>query len=252
MWLGSPCPAVLVISAARLGFPLPPMDQTITYHFAFEDGVTYDFKVPLQGWAESAPPTGRTLPEWTLLARDQCPACPLDPAKHRYCPAAVDIHEAAAKFSAVASYKNARITVVVGPRTYVADCDMNVGLRSLFGLYMALSGCPVTSRLRPLALRHLPFASFEETLSRVVSHYLLKQYYVMKAGDSPDWELKGLMTLYETLDEVNSSFINRVRHASERDSNLNAICGFSTFARLYTMAVDELLEEEKDVFLKGF
>lgn len=228
------------------------MDQKISYHFAFEDGLTYDFDVPLQGWVENAAPVERALPEWTLLARDQCPNCPLDPAKHRYCPAAVDIHEAAAKFSAIASYKNARITVVVGSRTYVSACDMNVGLRSLFGLYMALSGCPLTSRMRPMALRHLPFASLEETLSRAVSHYLMKQYYVMKTGGTPDWELKGLMALYETLDEVNSTFINRVRHASERDSNLNAICGFSTFARLYTMAVDELLEEEKEIFLKGF
>ena len=51
---------------------------------------------------------------------------------------------------------------------------------------------------------------------------------------------------------MNSTFINRVRRASERDSNLNAICGFGTFSRLYAMALDDLLAEEKAVFLEGF
>ena len=130
--------------------------------------------------------------------------------------------------------------------------DMNTGVRSLFGLYMALSGCPVTSRMRPMAVTHLPFASMEETLGRAVRYYLLKQYYVMKSGGAPDWELKGLLSLYEELDTVNSAFIKRVRRASERDSNLNAICGFSTFSKLYNLAFDDLMDEEKNVFMKGF
>lgn len=228
------------------------MDDKITYDFAFEDGVTYNFAVPLTGWVETEANRGQALPEWTLLEKDRCPNCPLDSAKHTRCPAAVDMHIAAEKFSVIASYKTARITVVVGTRTYVSECDMNVGLRSLFGLYMALGNCPITSRMRPMALRHLPFSTMEETLGRVVGYYLTKQYFVMKTGGAPDWELKGLLSLYETLDEVNGAFINRVRHASERDSNLNAICGLSTFARIYTMALDDLLDEEKALFLKAF
>ncbi len=230
------------------------MDEKIIYDFAFEDGQSYHFEVPLQGWVENSTAATQSpaLPAWTLLANDRCPNCPLDPTAHKYCPAAVDLHAAATKFSAVASYKNAKVSVIVGKRTYVSSCDMNTGLRSLFGLYMALSGCPVTRRMRPMALRHLPFSSMEETLSRVVSHYLLKQYFVMKTGGAPDWELKELLTLYQSLDDVNTAFVKRVGHASERDSNLNAICGFSTFSRLYTMALDDLLEEEKATFLKGF
>lgn len=228
------------------------MAETISYNFIFEDGATYHFDVPLQGWVETPVTREQALPDWTLLETNQCPNCPLNRAEHKYCPAAVDLHVAAAKFSAITSYKTAQIKVIVGTRTYESACDMNTGLRSLFGLYMALSGCPITRRMRPLALRHLPFSSMEETLSRVVSHYLLKQYFVMKTGGSPDWELKGLLNLYENLDEVNSMFVKRITHASERDSNLNAICGFATFSRLYSMALDDLLEEEKAIFLQGF
>ncbi len=232
---------------------MTPADVThITYDFAFDDGTTFHFEVPLRGWAETPATREQPLPEWTLLATDPCPNCPLDRATHKYCPAAVDLHAAATKFGAIASYTRARVSVVVGQRTFVSECDMNTGLRSLFGLYMALSGCPITSRLRPLALRHLPFATMEETLSRVVSHYLLKQYFVHKSGGTPDWELKGLVALYDALDVVSSAFVKRVGHASERDSNLNAICDFATFSRVYVMALDELLKEDKELFLKGF
>lgn len=228
------------------------MPETITYDFAFDDGQTFHFEVPLAGWVETPATRTQPLPAWTQLATDRCPNCPLDPATHAYCPTAVDVHAVAAKFSAIASYRTARVTVVVGARTTISNCDMNTGLRSLFGLCMALSGCPITRRLRPMALRHLPFASMEETLARVVSHYLLKQYFVMKDGGTPDWELKELTALYEALDVVNSTFVNRLRRASERDSNLNAVCGFATFSRLYAMALDDVLGEEKAVFLQGF
>jgi hypothetical protein len=228
------------------------MEENILYDFVFKDGLTYHFVVPLNGWVETAATRDETHPERTLLANDQCPNCPLDRRAHKYCPVAVDLHTAAEKFSAIASYQNAQVTVVAGARTYTSTCDMNTGLRSLFGLYMALSGCPVTGRMRPMALQHLPFSSMQETLSRVVSAYLLKQYFVMKSGGTPDWELKGLHALYESLDAVNSAFINRVRRASAGDSNLNAICGFGTFSKLYTMALDDLLGEEKDLFLKSF
>lgn len=233
--------------------PIPgSMAETISYDFAFEDGLNYHFEVPLRSWVETPATRDEPHPEWTLLARNRCPNCPLDPATHSRCPAAVDLHAAAAKFSAIASYKTAHVTVIVGARTYSAACDMNTGLRSLFGLYMALSGCPVTGRMRPMAERHLPFSTMQETLGRAVSHYLMKQYFVMKTGGTPDWELQELRSLYQKLDEVNTAFVERIRHGSERDSNLNAICGFATFSRIYAMALDDLINEEKDLFLKGF
>lgn len=228
------------------------MDETITYRFEFDDGVTHHFEIPLKGWVETDDTREEMHPAWTKLEVDRCPNCPLDCSRHKYCPPAIDLHAAAAKFSGIVSHKHARVTVIVGQRTFISTCDMNTGVRSLFGLYMALSGCPITGRLRPMALRHVPFSSMEETLSRVASHYLMKQYFVMKEGGTPDWELKELVGLYESLDVVNAAFIKRVRRASERDANLNAICGLSTFAQLYTMALDELLEEQKAHFLGGF
>ncbi len=228
------------------------MDSPITYDFTFEDGQTFHFSVPAQGWVETDANRDEPRPEWTLLAVDRCPGCPLDAAVHRYCPAAVDLHGAAARFSAIASFRKAQVVVTVGTRTYSSHVDMNTGLRSLFGLYLALGGCPVTRRLRPLALQHVPFSSLDETLTRVAGHYLLKQYFALRDGGTPDWEMAGLVELYRKLDDVNSALMQRLRRASERDSNLNALCGFATFSRIYAMALDDVLADEKERLRHGF
>ncbi|MEO6005797.1 MAG: hypothetical protein ABIZ04_07810 [Opitutus sp.] len=227
------------------------MTDQISYKFEFESGACFDFEVPTRGWTESAVTARDVPPDWARLEVNQCTVCPLSSAEHKYCPAAVDLSAAAAKFAAVASFARARITVVVGHRTFVSDCDMNTGLRSLFGLCMALSGCPIAGRMRPLALRHLPFASVEETMTRVVGAYLMKQYFIAGSGGDPDWELKNLRALYESLENVNQSLMARLRKASESDSNLNAMLGFVSFAQLYTAGLDELLEQEKADFLRG-
>ena len=228
------------------------MTDQISYKFEFESGACFDFEIPTRGWTESADTAGHVPPDWTRLEVNQCAVCPLSSSEHKYCPAAVDLSAAAAKFAAVASFARARVTVVVGHRTFISSCDMNTGVRSLFGLYMALSACPIAGRMRPLALRHLPFASVEETMTRVVGAYLMKQYFLAGTGGEPDWELKKLRALYESLEEVNESLMTRLRKASESDSNLNAMCGFVSFAQLYAAGLDELLEQEQADFLRGF
>ena len=228
------------------------MTDQITYKFEFESGACFDFEIPTRGWTESADTSGHLPPDWTRLEVNRCAICPLSSSEHKYCPAAVDLSGAAAKFAAVVSFARARVTVVVGHRTFISSCDMNTGVRSLFGLYMALSACPIAGRMRPLALRHLPFASVEETMTRVVGAYLLKQYFVAGTGSEPDWELKNLRELYESLESVNQSLLARLRKASGQDSNLNAMCGLVSFAQLYTAGLDELLEQEQADFLRGF
>ena len=227
------------------------MTDQISYKFEFESGDCFDFAVPTRGWAETLVTATNVPPDWTRLEVNQCRVCPLSSSDHTYCPAAVDLSAVAVKFAAVASFTRAKITVVVGHRTFISDCDMNTGLRSLFGLCMALSGCPIAGRMRPLALRHLPFATVEETMTRVVGAYLMKQYFIAGNGGEPDWELKNLRALYESLENVNQSLMSRLRKASESDSNLNAMLGFVSFAQLYTAGLDELLEQEKADFLRG-
>ena len=77
------------------------------------------------------------------------------------------------------------------------------GLQSLFGLMMATSGCPILSRLRPLADYHLPFADIDETVHRVVGTYLMRQYFEgQETGTEPDLELTALKDYYKELEIV--------------------------------------------------
>jgi hypothetical protein len=113
-------------------------------------------------------------------------------------------------------------------------------LRALLGLVMATSACPITSRLKALTYYHLPFASIEETLFRVVSAYLIKQYFALQTGAEPDWDLRGLNQFYQDLQEVNACFKGRLDSASAKDANLNAICSLN----FLSVAVANSLEDE--------
>lgn len=221
--------------------------RTIRYQFTFEDGKSLSIEVPLD---EDTLP--EDLPEWTHLECQQCPNCSLNQKDHPYCPAAVRTHEIAAQFSEIISYTRAHVEVTVGERTYVADCDVNTALRSLMGLCMALSSCPLMGRLRPLAETHFPFATLEETAGRTIRAYLFKQYFIMQDGGDPDWEFKGLIALYEAINIATSAFTERIRIASKEDANMNAVTGLAGFSAFFTMGLLELIEEEKQSIMRAF
>ena len=61
-------------------------------------------------------------------------------------------------------------------RNYHQDTTLQRALSSLFGLICALSDCPHTRFLRPMASFHLPLSSDTETLVRTASLYLLQRY----------------------------------------------------------------------------
>ncbi len=65
------------------------------------------------------------------------------------------------------------------------------------GIYMVTSGCPVMGKLKPMVKFHLPFASGEETSYRMVTMYLLAQFFKYKNGKEPDWDLKNLVKIYD-------------------------------------------------------
>ena len=78
-------------------------------------------------------------------------------------------------------------------RSYFKQTTLEEALRSLLGLKMATSGCPVLSELKPMALHHLPFANSDEFVMRSVGYYLLQQLFAKRNQQEADWELKGLV-----------------------------------------------------------
>lgn len=223
----------------------------ITYEFIIDTGEVFSFDID----PNQSKNTGQTCKEgsssWTSLSYHKCENCPLKPEDHPHCPVSLDIEEVAQKFSALLSWKKAEVWVHTEERSYHKNCDLQTGLRSMLGLMMALSMCPILSQLKPLAASHLPFANFQETVSRVVGNYLIRQFLNDRNGGEADWSLKELKAMYKELVTVNFSMLERIRAACEEDANMNAISIFFSMSSIVNMALEEQLDEMQEHFIAG-
>ena len=228
-----------------------PLSQRpmITYEFVLDGGPGHKFQVDLDRLPGSASGTAR--PPWTLLTFKQCPNCPLSTTEHSHCPVALDLEEIVTRFRGLLSFQEVTVNVHAPERSYSKRCDVQTGLRSLVGLVMATSGCPILGRFRSMAYYHLPFSNVEETLFRTVGSYLLKQYFIRKAGGEADLDLRGLARFYEEVQEVSQAFKARVDAASERDANMNALGTLILLGMVVSSSLDEQLKELQSQFSEG-
>lgn len=213
----------------------------ITYHYQLPDGSTWSFPVDVNRTAPATPEREEGFPPWTRLDFHRCPGCPLaDSCTH--CPTALDLAPLFERFAHMPSIARLKVRVEAPERTILADTDAQMGIKTLMGLVMASSSCPVLQRLRSQALFHLPFASLEETLYRTVGDYLIKQYFVLKDGGTPDFALTGLDTLYRQLADLNIHFYKRIQEACSKDANINAIVVMRSMSDIVSMSLDERLQ----------
>jgi len=133
-------------------------------------------------------------PEWTRLKFSQCENCPLGDDVE-YCPVAVNLSTVVQTFQAFDSFEPVHVSVETKERTYSKETSLQKSLSSIIGVYMVTSDCPIMDKLRPMSQFHLPFASSMETFYRSVSMYLTAQFFLMRQGKEPDWDLKKLVEL---------------------------------------------------------
>ncbi|WP_369601686.1 hypothetical protein AAIA72_01480 [Hahella sp. SMD15-11] len=221
----------------------------IEYRFEFESREPYVFEVDTQ--RPVATEEHRTLPAWTRLGHCQCVNCPLGKQEGARCPAAVDLIDLVDVFHGEPAFQKVRVEVTTPQRGYFKRTSLEEGLRSLMGLVMATSGCPILGQLRPLALHHMPFASEEEFILRSVSMYLLKQYFQLRENGTADWQLKGLIELNRQLQLVNQAMWQRIHSACEQDSNLKALLSFFSLASSVTFSLEAQLLKLRQHFLQG-
>lgn len=137
------------------------------------------------------------------------------------------------------SYVDTRVVVKAPERAYEEDTRLQQGLSSIVGLYMVTSNCPIMDQLRPMVRFHLPFAASEETLYRAVSMYVTKQYYAMRRGETSDWELEKLAQIYSAISVVNTGMSQRLKQASTKDANVNALIILSTFGETVGVSIKD-------------
>lgn len=212
--------------------------MNVTYQFRFEDSRSVEFKVTDQPAAVKG-----NLPAWTRLEHCQCSNCPLKATESPQCPAAVEILPVVNEFQAEDAYQKVDVIVTDDRRTYSKSTTLEEALRSLLGLKMATSGCPVLSELKSMAVHHLPFASNDEFIMRSVSHYLLQQYLAKRNHQEPDWDLKGLVERNQRLQLVNQALWQRIHSVCKGDSNLKALLNFFSMASSVSFSLESQLRK---------
>ena len=219
-----------------------------SYTFQFTNGTKQGFEVRLDAKTlQLLPPRDGPKPAWTKLKYFQCENCPLGDDVE-YCPVAVNFAALVETFKDSISFEDTTVRVRTAERTYEKQVPLQKGLSSIIGIYMVTSNCPVLDMLRPNVRFHLPFASMNETIYRAVSMYLMAQYFSMRKGKEPDWELKRLGEMYQAVEQVNRGMSERLRQASTEDANANAVIILSTQGGMVSTYMEESLAEMEHLF----
>lgn len=187
-------------------------------------------------------------PDWARLEHRQCSHCPLDPAEHRYCPIALNLAYLLPTENLGTSFDTLTLEVATPQRLYRSDTTLQRALSSLFGLVCALSDCPHTRFLRPMALFHLPVATETETLVRAASLWLLGRYLEHRHAPEVPIDLDGLDRAYLNLNELNRCFVERFRADKHSDAPVNAIVLLQMLARGMNWELDDELEAIAPLF----
>ena len=216
----------------------------IVYAYRFENGSTMKFDLLLDtDTLDILPEKNRDLPEWTLLGYCQCAVCPLDSRTHPRCPVAANFSGIVEKFKNFTSHDQVNVACIVEERTYSKKTTVQMGVSPLLGIIMTTSGFPIMEQLKPMVRFHLPFASLEETIFRMVSMHLVAQYLRHQAGKSSEWSLDGLIGIYGQVSEVNKDFADRMVGAAKNDVNVNALVNLDAFAQMVPLAADKMLKK---------
>lgn len=227
-------------------------DIVITYRFTVNGGTTeiFDIRIDHRLLAMKNP-VPNDLPAWTDLPFHQCPNCPLDPGRHPHCPFAVRIAQVVERFTEIRSFDEMFVEVTMEERTVSKKTSAQKGISSLMGLICAVSGCPLTEFLKPMARFHLPLATQQETICRAVSLYLLAQYFREKRGRTADFTLQRLVEQYHGLQAMNIAMAKRIRSGSSLDAPVNALVILDTFAKALPFAIEDSLDKIEHIFVKG-
>lgn len=228
------------------------MTISIAYYLTFDDGETVDVEMEFDDQTMSliAPVEvgdEKPLPEWARLENHQCPHCPLKPETTPHCPPALHLADTVNRLGVMVSHTQVNLRVVSAEREVTGKTGVHTVFSSIMGLMMAATGCPYTAYLRPMARFHLPLASFEETIFRSVSTYLVAQFFRQEEGQSFDTSLKGLTDIYQNIQTVNVYFTKRLKSSGDIKET-NAIAMLDLYAQTLPMAIEESLEEFRDLF----
>ncbi|MBT5371004.1 MAG: hypothetical protein HOL17_04700, partial [Gammaproteobacteria bacterium] len=80
---------------------------------------------------------------WMVLSNHQCKGCSLDQQTSPLCPVAANLGGMIRPFKEEISHTEVEVEVLFRERKISKCCDLQQGIRSMMGLVMATSGCPL-------------------------------------------------------------------------------------------------------------
>jgi hypothetical protein len=95
---------------------------------------------------------------------------------------------------------------------------------------------------------HLPLATQDETLFRAAASFLLSQYFLKKSGRPANLGLEGLVKVYDEIQIVNQSMLERLRSATQTDSTVNGLILLDVYAKFALIDLDECMEDIRRLF----
>lgn len=217
----------------------------IKYHFQFDEETVIDFTVDESCYTCDEPDEPGT---WMRLENHKCADCTIPSGERKTCPAAVAISPVINALKKRTSYENVKVTVNRNDVRFEADTTAQRAIRSLIGLLLALSTCPIMMRLRPMANFHLPFGNAKHTVFRVFGMYLIAQFLRSTENKEPDWDMTGLLDIYRKMHKVNISLANRIREACEKDAAVNAIIILDSIGQEIEFNFETHMDKLKPIF----
>jgi len=228
---------------------LTPENVVIHYRFTLPEGKEENFVIELDPETLiSTHESSKKLPEWTELDFHKCSNCPLDSLEHPHCPLAVHLEDVVEPFGRLMSFDVIQVEIVTKERKVSQETTVQKALSSIMGLLIATSGCPHTAFFRSLARYHRPLATLEESVFRLISTYLLAQYFAKKEGMKVDFEFEGLKKICEEMHVVNAATVNRLSVAGETDSTLNGLVRLDMYTKALPLVIEESLADLKFMF----
>lgn len=181
-------------------------------------------------------------PDWARLEYHQCSHCPLSKDQYRDCPIARNLAWVLPDHQLGRSFDPIHLQVTTQERQFRIDTTAQRALSSLFGLVCALSDCPHTRFLRPMALFHLPVSTETETLARVAGFFLLQRHLAQRDTPHQSLNFDDLNQAYRNLGELNRCFVERFRSSNDSDAPINAMI----LLHVLTKEVNGELHEQLD------
>ena len=219
----------------------------IKYIFEYEDGARIKYELNKSAYFPAEEDNEPSAP-WMNLDEFRCDVCTLDSSSHKNCPSALAVWPVLREFNDRVSHEPVKVVVDLGDVKINAVTSTQQAVRSLVGLALALSRCPVMEKLRPMAHFHLPFGSREHTQFRALGMYFIGQYMRSSEGLSADWSLDGLSDLYKDVQHANRKLAARIRAASKKDATVNGLIILDALAQSVELGISQHLKKLKPVF----